>query len=804
MTAWRQAWHNRLLTLLHIGGLSIGTAAAIIIAFYVRNETAFDDFLKDKARVYRIEVVENHPDQPIKYDVASQPQLAAVMAAEISGLTGIARLTMETVALRRGDTEALDTVGDADPNFLTVLGVPVWQGDPATALSQPNSLVLTRDMSIKYFGKESSIGETLEVNRKYPIQVTAVLENFPANTHLTSKIFISSKSNFTSLALYESRGRSFGSDFTTNTYMRLGADADAKLIEAELAALAKRHIAKDEQTGETLSYVIDPVSDLHLDPRGHDPAAAGRLVTVMAIGLIGVLLLLVSMINFVNLMTARAGRRAVEVGVRKAVGATYAVLIAQFLSETMAYAVAATALGAGLAAFLLPSVNALIDQQLSFAYLRDPFFAGCGLLAVVVIGLAAGIYPALLLSSFQPVVVLKYVSTGLGGNARLRQGLVVLQFAVSISLIIATGIIYRQSVFANRESITFDHDQIAVHQATSRSDRAVCRDEYKQRLLIAPGILGVTCSHAAPLDFAWDSRNITLPDGSVEDLRIQTVDFDFFELYGIRPLAGRSFERARGTDALSTDPNEPMAAPVIVNESMVQHLGLPNPQAAIGREITIADVRDQQVPVPIIGVIPDFQIESIREPIKPTVFFVDPNDFILLSVRLDSRHFSDGVASLDRIIAEANPGRPPSHTFLDDEIARRYLGITREAQIFAAFAAISVVIACLGLIGLSAHTAERRTKEIGIRKALGASTFDVARLLIWQFVQPVLVANFLAWPVVWWVMRAWLAGFAYRIEIDPLWFLSTGVMAILLAAATTGFHAIQVSRSRPVLALRYE
>src|ERR1700734_624819 len=212
LVTWRQAWHNRVITLLNIGGLGIGMSAAIIIAFYVRNETAFDDFLKDKARIYRIEVMENHPDQPAKYDVASQPQLAAVMAAEIPDIAGIARLTMETVALRRGEIEALDTIGDADPDFLMVLGVPVWRGDPTTALSQPNSLVLTRDMSIKYFGKEDSVGETLEINRQYPVQVTAVLENFPSNTHLTAKIFLSSKSTFSSLALYEGRGRPFGSD----------------------------------------------------------------------------------------------------------------------------------------------------------------------------------------------------------------------------------------------------------------------------------------------------------------------------------------------------------------------------------------------------------------------------------------------------------------------------------------------------------------------------------------------------------------------------------------------------------------
>jgi putative ABC transport system permease protein len=809
IAAWRNALRDRVTTALNIGGLAIGMAAAILITLHVRHEASYDRFLTDYERVYHIAAIEFAPGRPDEHKFISQPELASLLSAEIPGLAGVARVQEDSFAVRHGEVEATEAVSDADPDFLTVLGLPVWRGDPATALKDPASLVLTRDMAMKYFGRDDVVGETLDLNRKYPVQVTAVLEDLPSNTHLKAKMFISSLAAYADLGYYDThfRGAVAGAgalssgNFNVDTYFRLAPGADASVIEAELPALVARHLPPDPRTGKvSVAYVVDPVVDLHLDPRGHDDNSSGRLTSLIALATVGVLVLLVAGINFVNLVTARASRRAIEVGVRKALGATRRQLILQFMGETMGYALVALVIAVSFVELVLPSVNAFLDHRLSFTYFRDPALAVGGLGVVVAIGLLAGIYPALVLSSFRPAMVLKRLVPGAGGAGRLRQTLVVLQFAVSIGLIIATGIIYRQTNFASRESLKFDHDQIALVQ----EGRAPCKGDLTERLAQAPGIRAVACSRAAPLNFTSSSRNMILPDQRQLDVGIQSVDFGFFELYSMKPLAGRLFERARGTDALSTDDSQPMAAPVVINEGMMRLMGFNDPAAAVGREVTVNGVRNQQRPVPIIGVIPDFQVESVREPVKPTVYFIDPTDFQLLSVKLDGQHFADGVASLDRLVGEAVPNLPPSHRFLDDEIGRRYRDITREGEVFAIFAGVSVLIACLGLFGLAAFTAERRTKEIGIRKALGASTADVVRLLVWQFAKPVLIANLVAWPVAWFVMRGWLDGFAYRIPLTPEPFLLAGASAVVIAVATTMFHAVRVARSRPVSALRYE
>jgi putative ABC transport system permease protein len=447
----------------------------------------------------------------------------------------------------------------------------------------------------------------------------------------------------------------------------------------------------------------------------------------------------------------------------------------------------------------LPSFNAFLDRKIGFAYWQDPqLIAGIAGL-VLIVGVGAGLYPALVLAAFRPAAVLKGGRNAGAGGGWLRQTLVVLQFATSIGLAVATLVIVRQTDFATGESLRFDKDQVLLVQGPE-----ACVDAFRDRVAGLPGVRGVACSRAAPLDFSSSDGNSTLADGRAFEVNKTQVDFGFFELYGLRPLAGRLFDRGRPADAVPVAKDAVMSAPVLINETAVRVYGFASPDAAIGQMVTLSDVRSNNNSSQIIGVVPDFPIGTIRQTIQPTVFFVDPSIWGLLSVKLDGAHVSETIASIDRAWSETVTTRPIRRFFLDARIELLYQDVTRQARIFAGFATIALVIGCLGLFGLSAFTAERRTKEIGIRKALGASSADVARLLIWQFAKPVLIANAIAWPIAWLIMRNWLDGFAYRIPLSWEPFALAGAAALLIAVLTTGFHAVQVARARPVAALRYE
>jgi putative ABC transport system permease protein len=810
---------NKLHAAINLFGLALGLATAILIGLYVRDEVTFERFLPDYQDVYRYESVEPGTDNRPWIFASTPHALAAMLRESFPEFAEVTRIMSGSFGVRHGEIEAVEAIPSVDPNFFQVLGYKLIQGDPATALATPDTIALSRAMALKYFGTEDCLGQTLELDHKETVRVGAVFEDLPSNTHRFGlKFVLSGLSPASSLAKADSLPPPppGGYDTDSNTYVRLKPGASLAAVNARLPAFINQRFPQNPPDAPPRGGFLAPIASIHLHGRElGDYSTGSDLATVYAISATGLLVLIVAGINFVNLVTARATRRALEVGVRKAAGATRRQLMGQFMGESIAYAFAALLLGVALVELMLPGFNSFLDRTIGFPYWRDPLLLlGLPALALV-IGLLAGFYPAMVLSSFRPAAVLKGAIAA-QGSGTLRQVLVVLQYSISIALLIATAVIYQQTTYATEGSLRFDKDLIvavslggvpghANPEGLYQYDRATV-ERMRERFEAVPGVQAVAGSWVIPDANSmsathWYRQGDTSGRGISAGRVMQ--DFGFFELYGIKPIAGRSFSREHGEDATPEDPK--IAGTAILNETAVRTFGFASPEAAIGQELRmdIDDNGNSQVRR-IVGVVPDFPLMTIRTKIPPDVFLLEPEWSSYLNVKLTGDKVPEALAAIDRIWKEMVPTRPIQRQFIDDRIEHLYRDVTRQGQVFAGFALIAVLIACLGLFGLAAFTAERRTKEIGIRKAMGASTRDILMLLVWEFAKPVLLANAIAWPLAYIVMERWLDGFAYRIVLDPLLFVGAGLVALAIASGTTLYHALQVARSRPVLALRYE
>ena len=652
-SAWRSANRDRLLTIINVFGLAIGLAAAILIALYLRHELSYDDFLTDADRVYRVSTQMTTPGRAMSWSSSAPEHTAAALSLDFPELDGVARLTPDRLGIRHGEVEALEVMYFADPGFLTVMGLKTIAGDAATALDAPDSVVLTRGMARKYFGTDTPLGATLELNRKDVMRVTAIIEDLPSNTHLASTIIASGRASLSPLIAEDATEHRPGEyNYNGYLYVRLKPGASAAALEARLPDFVKRHLPDDEGA-PPIVLKADPVPRLHLLPYNADMKDRSDPTSLTAIGIVGLLIIAIAAINFVNLMTARAARRAIEVGMRKALGATRRQLLGQFMGEAIGFAGFAAIIAVALVELALPGLNALLDHQLGFAYWQDPTLA-VGLLALVLaVGFGAGLYPALVLSSFRPAAVLKSARAASPGGGKLRQALVVLQFAVSIGLAVATLVIARQTGFATSQSLRYDKEQVVVVQGPE-----ACSESFRNQVTGLLGVRAAACSRAAPLDFSTSSGTSTLPDGREINVDRVDIDFGFFELYGLHPLAGRLFDRSRGEDTVPTGPDSVMAASIVINEAAMHAYGFATPEAALGQEVTIDGVRERAHPSHIIGTVPDFPIGTIRHAVGPTAFFVDPRQWGLLSIKLDGGPIPQTLAAIDQpgVRIVVNPG----------------------------------------------------------------------------------------------------------------------------------------------------
>ena len=819
LAAWRSARRDSFYALLNVLGLGLGFAAAILIGLFVRDELSYDRFLPGYQDVYRAQLTYTEAGGRAQTMAVMPERLAGELKLDFPEVAATTRMVAQSAALRHGDVEAIEDIQSADANFFAVLGFPLLSGDPATALAEPDSIVLTRRLAEKYFGTIDCVGETLDFNRTHPVRVTAVAEDPPSDTTAPFAALLSGKSDYSEIHWLDLQAREPKGELRNSsaTFVRLKPGTAPSALAGRFPAFVFGHYPN--MTGERpiFALFLKPIADLHLYPANPDTRESNDTAdTLFAVAATGLLILMLAGVNFVNLVTARATRRALEVGVRKAMGGMRRQLMLQFMGESVAYALAGLLLGMALAELCVPTLNAFLDRSIAFDYWRHPLLALAPIVTAVLLGLVAGLYPAAVLSSFPPAMVLKARSGGSVGGGRLRLALVVFQFTVTIGLVIATTVIYRQNLFATSQALRFDKNLVLTVDITALPQHdtpdglgereAGPVEALHNQLAVIPGVEAVAASSLVPQSGGNLSADFNRPGQGGRppvELHQIAVDFGFFDVYRLRVVAGRDFARDRAEDKVSSEEPARLTS-AIINETAMRDLGFGTAEAALGQEIASEDPGFPNRHNRIIGVVPDFPIKSIRTPVPPTIFVVEPALYKLFSLKLTGRDLPETLQKIDATWRDFVADRPISRSFVDERIDLLYRDITRSGRLFASFAGFAAAIGCLGLIGLSAYTAERRTKEIGIRKALGASTLEVTRLLIWQFVKPVLLANAIAWPVAWWFMRRWLDGFAYRIELEPTPFLIAGLGALAIAIATTAFHAVQVARSRPVLALRYE
>jgi putative ABC transport system permease protein len=773
-------------------GLSIGITAAILMALVVRNQLSFDHFVPGYERTYMGVSVLGVPGHPPTYTGRTNQRAAALLRLNVPEVESAARLILadktvygEGVEMRRGNVAATESLYWADPNVFEVLPLPVLRGDLRDAMKRADGVVLPRATARKYFGRDDIVGQAIAV-AGHPMTVRAVIEDLPENgTELQSGIFVSGLASFSGIALAQPDG---AGNFRLNmiTYLRLKPGADIEGVQRRSDRLIQALWSPPGAPVEAgkPSYAMELVRldrvNLH---DGLDPGAWTRLFVA---GLVGVLILLIAVANFVNLTTARTARRALEVGVRKACGAGRSSLVGQFLGESVLTVLFATVVAVVLAEWLLGPVNSFLASGALFHYWRDPAAVAALLAGIALVGVAAGAYPAFILSSFRPAAALKEQAGRSGRGGLVRNALVVAQFAALITFAIAAMVVWQQRVYATSEGLRANVDQVVMVRGGCRS--AAFLAEVRK----LPGVAQASCSGFELLDNG-NSTNI-VHKGQTVTLDIVSAALGIFGVYDVRPVAGKLPAR---TDV------DPAAAPMVVlNESAVSRLGFASPQAAIGQRIPQPDNIKGPL-VPIVAVVPDFAFYSVERPLGPTAY-VPQRGMAEASIRLREGQGPQTLGAIDHLWRTAGNRGPVTRFFVSERLGEQYVGMTRQAQLFAVFSAIAVFLACLGLAGVSLAVIERRIKEIGIRKAMGATSRDAVALLLWQFSRPVLWANLIAWPLAFWLMQRWLAGFAYRIDM-PLWpFAAASALALLIALSTVGGQAWAAARQKPVLALRYE
>jgi putative ABC transport system permease protein len=829
VTALRNLARNWLYAAISIFGLAVSFAGAILVAQFVRNEFSYDRWIPGYSQVYKLTSTIEQPGQPPYGGDIIQASAAKELKEQFPKAIAAARVRQDVPTILQnpdpGDGGVVDEAfAWVDADYFKVFPLPTIAGDLMTALEQPDSVVMTEKMARKYFGRVDVLGETLTIiqgTERRPHKVTAVLEDFPSNTTLVSEILATGRSTYSPLAQIDTRPPQ-RTNVSVQTFVRVAPGTTREELQAALDVVNKPSADAYAGFGGGVKAFMSqvPLADSHLTAFGGlSPGLVkptGSAATAWAIAGVGALIVLVAGINFVTLMTARASRRAIEVGVRKANGARRSDLIVQFMGEALIYAFLSMLIAVAIASVLAQPFSDFVQRGLELDFVGDPVLTGGLIVATLIISVLGGFYPALVLSGFRPGTVLKGGQVKTTGGSGLRNALVVVQFAILIGLIISTITIYQQTRFALAQGLGEESDLI-IQVRTDCANAAFLAEVRK-----LPGVERAACSSLNALSSpnAKNITNVPKVDGSQMSIDIAPVHFEFFETYDIEPLVGRLFERDRGAADNPPLPQRPppqpgqpppqqvfgAPRPIILNETAVRQLGYSSPEEAVGKQLIWNQPGAGPGPTPsdIVGVIPDLPV-TISATASPAVYFIFDNVISMLSIRAKpGEDLTQTVNDIQRTWKTTNNVRPIRMVFYSDFKRTQYLDIIIQGTLIGICAAAAVVIACLGLFALSAFAAERRIKEIGIRKALGATTSQVLSLLMWQFTIPVLAAIVIALPVGYWLMTNWLQTFSYRIDLSPWTFLIAAGAALAVAWLTVSFQTYMVARAKPVRALRYE
>lgn len=786
--AFRNLWRHKGFSLLNMIGLTVGMTAFFLVFLYVCFELSYDSFHSKADRIYRIV---SDVQTPAGLQHFAGPPLSAVpgMKEQLPEIERTTRLNLgDNWMVIRDNNEVFETddVALADTNFFRVFDFPLVKGDPGTALTAPNSVVLSETVAKKFFGNIDPMGKVLTMTRdKFPCTVTGILKDIPENSHFKAAMLIS-------VATFERRDSSFNQqwdNYSWNVYALLKPGASAASLQAKFPAYL------DKSGGEALrrtkmipTLLLEPLRDIYLYST-RDDAKNGHIGNVYIFSIIGVFIVLIAGINFVNLTTARSVERAKEVGIRKVVGAGKAMLAGQFIGESVILCLIAYVLAVGLSGLMLPLFNQLAGKEISTGIFTHPRYLLLLLGIAVLIGIFAGLYPALVLSSFRPVAVLKgKFSTGSRGIV-LRKGLVIVQFTIAIGLMIATMVVYFQLNYMRNQDLGFSKEQKLVMDSRADSGKLA----FKQALASIPGVLSTTMANYAPGMIYYPSPSqVENVRGDMEALStcFFFVDYDYLRQLHMTIVAGRDFSRAFSTDS---------AQAMILNETSIHQLGYSSPVQVIGKRFELFGQKGV-----VIGVVKDFHLRSLQDPIRPVSICLNPGYCDLVYATIDGHRVPETLAAVQAKWKQLLPDRPFSYFFLDEFFDRQYRSEIRFGQLFLNFAILAIFISCLGLMGLAAYSTLQRTKEIGVRKVVGASVGNIVILLSKDFLQLVGWAFLVAAPLTWFFVNGWLQGFAYR--IGGYWWIFglAGLTALVIALLTVSFQAVRAAFVNPVNSLRSE
>lgn len=774
-------------TAISLFGFIVGLLSVIFLYFYIENELNYDEFHVDKEKIYRVIRQAEMDGTPYNIGVTSGPFAPALLNDYPSTVQTATRVLPQEGLFHYGEKNLVERqMLFADPNFFEFFSFPLLSGDKKTVLEQPNSLVISRKISQKYFGSEDPIGKIVEIDNEYKFIVTGILGEWPNKSHLEFDMVFN-------LIFFDSQDWFHG--WWNNglmTYIKVNTPQEAASLDAQLPVFMDKYFGEDfERNGNKIGLTVEPLRDIHFSENTRfDRVEHGNKQSILILALVAISILFIACFNYINLAIAQSYKRAKEVGIRKVLGVNKVRLVFQFLGESIVIVFLSVMVAAIISELLLPSLNGYFGLEVAFNW-ADPWVAGFLVSLLLLIILTSGLYPAVLLSSFKALGVLKGNKISIGKTLIIRKGLVVSQFALSIFLIISTLLISSQLDYIKSKGLGYDQEAIFLVDNDNPEIRRNI-EAFKKALLMNRHVTKVSSASGEPGGF-HDGTSLNV-SGVEQSLRVRTVftDPDYLKVFDIPVVAGRGFD-----GNLSTEEESAM----MISETALEDLGL-TVDEVIGRRV---EIHNWDMERTIVGIFKDYHFSSLKDEIEPLAIIMG-SWHRRYAIKLRTSDFSQAMREIEEIYDGFAPGFPMSYEFQDDSLARQYLDEEKQAKVFTSFASISILLACLGIFGLASHSAQQRQKELGIRKILGASVVQVISLISKEFILLVCISAIIAIPVSWFFIESWLAEFAYHISLSAHWisFIVGGTVAGLIAFLTIGLRTYQAAVSSPIESIRYE
>ena len=789
--AWRTLSRNRLYSLINIGGLTIGLACCILIGLYLANELSYDRFHANAGRLFRVTT-----EYTVNGAVSRVGQTASAPGPRLSAafpqIQSYVRIqSFQPYVVRYADRTFVEPrFLFADSTFFTMFSFPLTEGEPRTALDAPFKIVISRSMEKKYFGSETALGKTLRIGGTRDYLITGVANDAPVN----SQIHFDFVASYASLP--NARQPNWNSEIYT-TYFLLRDPASVLAMDKAIDGFMKKQTDAKPGGGDYLTYHLEPMTRVHLYSSLAGLEANGNITYIYILGAIALLILCIACVNYTNLATAQSVRRMPEIGIRKVMGSGSWQLFWQFIGESLLLNGIAVCLAIGAAIALLPAFDRLVERPLEAGYLLTAPVIGVIIGLYATISFAAGAYPALLLSRLQLMKVLK-TGFSFSGGTGLRRSLIVFQFTISVFLIISTCVIFQQLSYIQHKNLGYDKEHLIVLPVDNLTRAAY--DQAKEAMLRVPQVLGISCGAEETTHIGWDDQltKIASPTATPLYVNASPTDIDFVRTMGLEIVAGANYTRADWLQLDSaTNPTDPHTT-YMLNETAVKALGW-TPEQAIGKTIYRSGNRGV-----VKAVVKDFHYAPLHQAIGPLVIFLDDRYAHIFQcfVKVTGRDLPSTLAGMEAVWRQRVPHRPFQYHFLDDSYNVIYHSERQTARIFTTFSTLAIALACLGLFALAAYSTVQRSKEIGIRKVLGAGVSQIVLLISGDFLKLVALASVIAFPVAWWTMRGWLQQFAYRIDIHWWIFGAAGGSAVFIALLTIGMQGIRAANASLVKSLR--